>query len=65
MTVPNAEWLSIESSGSQATVTMDKSLVPEESWNSGKATSSIVFYDSSWSVALTLVCTLDLSASAR
>lgn len=62
--IPNAEWLSIEQTGDQFAVTMDKSAVQPEEWKEGKVTSSIVFYDSSWATALTLVCTLDLSAAS-
>lgn len=63
MAMPMADWISVEQNGEETTIVMDKSAVPEDAWNQGRVTSSIVFYDSNWSTALTLVCTLDLSGA--
>ncbi|MDE6508273.1 MAG: hypothetical protein K2L04_07425 [Alistipes sp.] len=53
------EWLSYEPGDGTTIISMDYTKLPD---GEKTMTSSIVFYDSSWSTAVVLVCTLDLTS---
>lgn len=53
------EWLSYEPGDGTTVISMDSTKLPD---GEKTMTSSIVFYDSSWSTAVVLVCTLDLTS---
>ena len=58
MPFPNAEWIEYEpQGGNMAVITMNA----ETLGDAKTMTSSIVFYNSSWETAVTIVCTLDLT----
>ncbi|MCM1150734.1 MAG: hypothetical protein NC209_01885 [Alistipes sp.] len=58
MGAPNAEWLEYEPNGDMMIITMNAEALEGDAKT---MTSSIVFYNSSWETAVTLVCTLDLT----